>query len=411
MNRRYLQMLVVCSVLLGAAELSLAACDQTLSPGANVASAVANAANNTTICLNNGNYGTVAFNSISRTGFVTVRSTTGQGATIRPTVGSNSRFIRFQSLTMGSGGSVTIGGCAKDIEMRDSTFISPLSINNYSLRCTNYPSNIVIDGNVFGNLGPAFSEGRIDLRDNAGNGHWGVTISNNKVGPGCLSDGVQLTGTVVGVTIGPGNIFDGINQSGTVHCDAIQFYADGADNTIIGNWFRNSSVAVQIHCAGQSVNCQPTNTVFRNNIITNVYQIQIGGSPNFVFEHNTVYNGGNGVFRFGANPPLGASTGLSFKSNILIGTTDNINLEGTTGTLSHNLCGTTAQCSGAGTNQIIGTPTFVGGSPGSITTFAGWQLATGSLGSDNGHDGRDRGANYNSQDAAGPTAPASLVIQ
>ena len=59
-------------------------CTQTLSVGANVASAVSSASNGSTICLNSGNYGTVNFSNIARSDYVTVRSTSGVGATIGP---------------------------------------------------------------------------------------------------------------------------------------------------------------------------------------------------------------------------------------------------------------------------------------------------------------------------------------
>ena len=71
MKARYsLSILLV--LLVGVSHSSMAACDQTLSVGANVASAVANAASGTTICLNNGNYGKVDFFNISRSNLLKV---------------------------------------------------------------------------------------------------------------------------------------------------------------------------------------------------------------------------------------------------------------------------------------------------------------------------------------------------
>ena len=59
MKHYHFKTLTLSVILLGLSQVSFAACDQTLSPGANVASAVSNAANGTTICLNNGNYASV----------------------------------------------------------------------------------------------------------------------------------------------------------------------------------------------------------------------------------------------------------------------------------------------------------------------------------------------------------------
>src|SRR5262245_57961343 len=79
-------------------------CDQTVNVGVNLASTIANAPNDSTICLNSGNYGSVSLASINRSGFVTVRSTSGTGATANVNVNS-SRFIKLQNLTI-SGGQV-----------------------------------------------------------------------------------------------------------------------------------------------------------------------------------------------------------------------------------------------------------------------------------------------------------------
>lgn len=67
-------------VFLATTTSSFAACDQTVNPGANVASWVSSAPTGSTLCLNNGNYGTVSLNDIQRSGFVTIQSTSGQGA-------------------------------------------------------------------------------------------------------------------------------------------------------------------------------------------------------------------------------------------------------------------------------------------------------------------------------------------
>jgi hypothetical protein len=366
-------------------------CTQTLSVGANIAGAVATATNNSTICLNNGNYGSVTFSNISRSGFVTLRSTTGRGATISPNV-DNSDFIRFSSLTI-SGSYVT--NCAKEIQFLNSTFSDALSVNNRDYVCTNYPVNFLIDGNTFGNIGPGISEGRLDVRDRESgspNGAMGGVISNNTFGPGCQSDGIQFTGRVDGVTIGPGNVFDGIVQSGPTHCDMIQFYGGGQNNVITGNWFRNGSVVLTHHTS------TPANTQFTNNIISNVQQMQVDQSTNFLFQHNTVYN----LTDFFAL----RSTGGIVRSNILLGSTTGPSTTGST--VSYQLCQSSGYCSG--TNQIVGTPTFLGGLPGSISAFAGWQLANGSPGENAGHDGLDRGTLYYGEGATPPPPSTTPTI-
>lgn len=375
-------------LLLGPVRLSLAACDQTLSPGANVASAISSAPNGSTICLNNGNYGSVNFSGISKSNYVTVQSTSGRGATISPQIG-DSDFLRFTNLTISGSG---INNCSSNIQLTNSTFTSGLLINMRGYTCA-YPLNILIDGSIFSNLGPAVYEGRISVADDDGKqASMGVTISNNQIRDGCLSDGIQLAGGASGVQIGPGNDFNNIIQSGPTHCDMIQFYGSGQNNTITGNWFRNGSVALTHHTSA------PSGTVFKNNIVSNVNQIQVGSSSGFTFEHNTIHNLTD-LFRFNA---VSDSSGVIFRNNIISGSSQSAG--GLTGaTVSHQLCATSGQCSG--TNQIIGTPTFTGGS--SPATWAGYQLTSSSLGYQAASDGKDRGANSFGPTTTPPVAPAA----
>ena len=73
--------------------------DQTLSPGANVASTVSTSASGSTICLNSGNYGAVSFSNISKSNYVKIQSTSARGATISPQI-SNSKYLQFENLTI-----------------------------------------------------------------------------------------------------------------------------------------------------------------------------------------------------------------------------------------------------------------------------------------------------------------------
>ena len=77
-------LIVVAAAMLGIYVVyrSLAAtavCTQTISTGANVASIAGSAAPGSVICLNNGNYGSVNFNNITKTSDVTLQSASGKG--------------------------------------------------------------------------------------------------------------------------------------------------------------------------------------------------------------------------------------------------------------------------------------------------------------------------------------------
>src|SRR5262249_23719360 len=155
-----------------------------------------------------GDYGPVDLSGIQKSDYVTVRSTSGRGATLSPQI-DGAAFLRLTDLTI-SGAS--IGGCASNIQLRNSTFTSGLLVNNRGSACP-ADLHLLVDGNAFGDLGPALWEGRISVGDNDGpQPSMGLTISNNTIGPGCQSDGMQLVGGASGVTIGPGNVFDGIVQ-------------------------------------------------------------------------------------------------------------------------------------------------------------------------------------------------------
>lgn len=386
------------------------ACDQTFSSSTGLVAAVTNAANGTTICLNNGTYGNLTFSGLTaRTGYVTVRSTSGVGATLGDVTFSNSKYVTFQSLTIDE---FSFDKCSNHVRILDSTFTgAPIGLNYLNDDCgASRPYDILIDGNEIPvDQGAQVSEGAIDLRDgpncqNAPGCNMGITISNNHIGGngGCSADGIQLTGDFGGVTIGPGNVFDDIvdHTSTGVHCDSIQFFGDSYAGTpviITGNWFKAVSVALQHQTTNNPA------TQFTNNLITNTDQIQVGvDSADFDFSHNTICNlggsfsgfpglGGGGVFRFNTG---GTSTGIDYRSNLLVGS-NAAPPGGITGTNANNLCQNDDDCSGSG--DVIATPVFVGGTPGascSITTWAGWQLASGSPGEDAGHDGDDIGTTY-----------------
>ena len=80
--------------------------------------------------------------------------------------------------------------------------------------------------------------------------------------------------------------------------------------------------------------------------------------------------------------------------------------------LSYNMFSSGTQ----GSNAITGTPTYVGGGT-KPAAWAGWELAAGSVGKSNAHDGQDRGTTYYGTgtitppptDTTAPTTPANLT--
>lgn len=382
-------------------------CNQTLSVGADIPTAVTNAPNNTTICLNSGNYDVIDFFNITRTGYVTLVSTTGVGAQMSPQVGGSS-FIRFQSLTLTNGG---VTSCSTNIYFNNNTWQQDqpgLGIDETS--CPNTVQNITIDGDIFDRVGQPGSEGRLEII-----GANTVTVKNsqflgesqNSVPPASgPTDGINVGNPVTNLTIGPNNLFSGIlqsicnavNPSNPTHCDSIQvFGACCGPLTVNGNFFTNSSNVCQ--CTDNDV----ANLTFTNNVISGDGEMQIGcgvGACNgsslngFHLDHNTFYNT--------PSVQMNSTTGGTFRGNLLLGTsffnTGGGHAPCVSCTVSFNMCdaaSVSAGCDGGGTNDITGSsPTFIPPNVIPPTTFHGWQMAVTSIGHNGAYDGTDIGTNY-----------------
>ncbi len=387
--RSFSWLIVIC--LVAAAPSASAACDKTLSPGADVVSAVKSAANGSTVCLNSGDYGSVTFSGIARSGFVTVQSTSGVGAAMSPKL-SNSHFIKLQSMTLRDAG---IEACSTNIHIVGNTWApntSGITVMEYGFNCSTANKQILIDGNTFVNTRPSWSEGKIGLVDAKG-----VVISNNLIqgqSSGNGGDGIQTGGDLTNITIGPGNVFRNIRQGpcdstpNVPHCDSIQFVGNCPTCTITGNWFDDVEVVLQHHDAVVPV-------VFTNNLITNAHQMWAystpGSASNSRIEHNTFFNVGLMIWGT-TGSGVSDTTGLIGRDNMLIGSTaEPSTCNAPSCSFTNNLCQTSSQCGFTSSAAIIGAPVFVGGAPATITTWAGWQLTTTSPGSKKGSDGQDVG--------------------
>lgn len=376
------------------------ACTTTLSVGANVASAVSSAANGATICLNTGNYGTVNLFDIGRSGFVTVRSTTGIGARISPQPG-NSDFIRFSSLTLFD---VSVNSCSTNIEFLNSTF----EPNNGGLlfdasACPSSTHNYLVDGVIFHQVGMALYEGRLNCRDcNA------ITVRNSTFsGIGSeASDGIQTQGNTRNFTIGPGNVFSGILESlcGATHCDAVQFQGGGT-TLVRQNYFEDGDTFIMSPDGCSNVTVE--NNVFDGSGNGNDFNLQFGSCSNLIFRHNTLYDSSIAVDSKVGQP---ASSNALVENNIMTGSTS-VKLIGGNGCTGCTVRFTLCDAGGCtGTNTVIGTPTYVGGGT-NPATWAGWQLTGASLGKSAGNDGTDLGTTYYGTPATAlPNPPTNIIL-
>ncbi len=377
-------------LLLALPSESAAQCDQTLNVGANVASAVANAPNGSVICLNSGDYGTVNFTNISRTGFVTVRSTSGVGARLSMGEVYNARFIKFSNLTLTG---AAVRGCSVSIEFLDSVFVANGSglVYNYDTACSGVTNMaLVVDGVTFDRVRNTGYEGRLSIR-----GVRGITVRNSVFTgqpTSNQSDGIQIVGGSRDVTIGPGNVFADILQSqcGSVHCDAIQAYGGGANTIITGNYFSNCSVYIGFYDGGS-----PSMTVSNNVFDTapSGQALQIGGIQGMLMEHNTFRGVTLGIGTKNGNTQ---HSGWIVQNNIF----DNARFTasgdqpgcGADCVMRYNLKSNGGSTTPTGTNSISGNAVYVGA--GSRTAWANWQLAAGSPGKSAASDGEDMGTTY-----------------
>jgi len=223
-------------------------------------------------------------------------------------------------------------------------------------------------------------------------------IRNNVFGPGGCSDGIQAIGNADGIQV-LYNEFVGIKQGSCspVHADPIQFY--GADNLVLtGNYFHGNSTGVM------NAGCASQNGLYTDNVFISdgeyLDQIVMTGTNAGTYTNNTLVNSS---IRFLSNG-CGFATNAVLRNNII---RQGLNLDAGQTTSSFTMSNNNGISQG--TNNISGTPTFVGGS--TPSTWAGFQLSAASVGRNAGSDGTDIGTHYFGAATTGsPSSPSNLHI-
>lgn len=406
MNFRFF--IFISAMFLSLPQWAKAACDQTLSPGINLASKISSASAGTTICLNSGSYGDLNLGTFTKDPAVLVQSIVPKGASMGLNAQNGANGVIFDGIKF-TGGGVISGANTKNITIRNSDFgTSQLLI----LTAYFNSNNILIDRNTFG----AFNadggyEGRLQI--SWGGFPWakpsdtlGVVISNNTFGPGGCSDGIQIGAH--GVKVGPGNIFTGIRQGNcAAHVDAIQGY--GQSSTVIdGNYFVGNTIHIGFYDGGSSETI--TNNVF-GPPGDSAQNLQLGGIQGMKMAHNTFRN---------TVAAAGAKAANSPNSNWVVENNLFVNSHFTAGgdqpgcgndcIMRYNLLDPQSSSNPSGTNKILGSPIFTGGA--SPTSLEGYQLAPNSIGKNAGNDGKDIGFNYfNLVITQKPAAPKNLNVR
>lgn len=388
MKTYHFKKIILFSILLGSSQVSWAACTQTLSPGANLATAISSAAAGSTICLNSGNYGNMTLSNISKSSAVTLQSASGVGATIGIQLGSSNQ-LTFQNLKI----SVLNWTNNKNtnIKVLNNTFVGQMYVNGNG---SGTPQNNVIDGNTFDGIdvGSLSNEGRLQLYDAndliISNNHFGRATGSNYGGD---SDGIQAGGH--GGKIGPGNVFDGVLATGSGrHVDAIQLYGQANNFEVYDNYFINggSYLFNYSETVAQNYGTSIHDNVF---VIGDYYPAVQNAANTVTFKHNTMIGVGVNID--------GNSTNAVAQDNIFT-KGGSFNLVCTGCTISKNMFDSSGNADG--TNTMIGSPQFVGGTV--PTTLAGYQLTSSSMGYQAATDGKDMGKNFFGAGAGATPAPA-----
>jgi hypothetical protein len=199
-----------------------------------------------------------------------------------------------------------------------------------------------------------------------------------------VSDGIQLLGGTKNSVIGPGNArWDpavDLRRRGGAHCDAIQPYGSGANNTITGNFFKNCDTFIM---SPDGDTAAVNDNVFDGAGIAYLDKIQFGSAQSPVFRHNTVRDVRVSFVSKTGSP---ATSDALAQDNILIGssTWKTTNGNGCSNcTFSSNLFDDAADLSG--TSNAVGVPIFAGGT--NPQTWLGWRLNVGSPGKGAASDG------------------------
>jgi hypothetical protein len=367
-------------------------CTQTLSPGANIASAVSSATAGSLICLNSGSYGSVSFNNVTKNPRVAVRSVTGQGASMSLTF-SGANGITVDSVTVTSAN--FSGTTTKNITIQNSVFTGAAVFDGLA------NSNVLLTKNTHNNIqgaGQYASPARIHLSYSSSTPS-GVTIQNSLLSGGS-ADGVQ---SGVGVNI-INNEFINIYEGSCTDChtDAIQLL--GADGSVIrGNY---------IHAVASGIVAYDgvTRATIEDNIIDTggrPWGVELYADDSSIIRHNTLpyrancdYNLPCGTIALDRKSVDPAGRGTIVVDNIA--TSISVNNGSTYAERHHNLLR-----SGAVSSDISGSPTYTGGS--TPTTITGFQLAATSAGKGAASSpvGSDIGANTSTGTSNLP-APTNL---
>lgn len=344
------------------------ACQQTLSPGANVGSAIAGAAAGSTLCLSNGSYGGFRLTGVAKSPRVTVRAVTRLGASFTGSVdiGGDTHGLTFDGVNF-TDVSIT-GANTRELTFRNHNQTGKLLIDGV----TTATPNILLEDFTHNNVTAATAPGARIHFAYSGRSSPVATIRRATIDGGC-ADGIQ---SGVPFILEDSRLMN--MQVGSCpndpHTDAVQLYGGPFAGTVIrGNHFYRN---VQVLAAYDGVD----NLLVENNVFDpgpdgerRPCQIELYSDDGSIVRHNTVVHRGDayGHICLDRKPADDAGFGTVVVDNIA--NSISIDNGSAVGLRSRNLLRT-----GASGSDIVGVPVFVGGT--NPATREGFELAAGSPG-------------------------------
>ena len=314
-------------------------CTTSLSPGANVADAVSNAAGGAVICLEGGNYGGISISGAHKSPPVTVRSGSNGRAIVDGISLTDPSGLRFIALDITSGITVTPSGT--DIQFIDNDITGVAGIYMFGdYRIGDQISNVLIEGNNIhdldysGNQDTGFGygiEGVGDVRK--------MTIRDNTI-KSPASDYIQSATPIDWVVdhntfLGPSLLGDHED-----HQDLWQIFGGGEGITFTNNVARDTETQESLLFQEGAF----TNVVIENNLFdhdSRGYTCQLYQSSGLIFRDNTVVGSHWGcLFRDLESSPPGS--GYEVDHNIFAGTEASVDISeegraGDWGTYDYNV--------------------------------------------------------------------------
>jgi Bacterial TSP3 repeat/Right handed beta helix region len=307
-----------------------ASCTQTLSPGANLSSALSSAAGGAVICLNSGSY-SANVTKVNKSSMVTVKPAAGAAPTLSYSMLNQVTNLRFQGLKF-SGGIEALGPSSK-IQLVDNEFVGPFGFHANGQEQSNGTevTDVLIEGNNMRNLDYTGTQGTANgYGITASNGAARYTIVDNTI-KSPASDYIQFASpdTVLidhNTFLGPSLL--GSHQD---HQDLVQIFGGGKNVTFTNNVARNTETQESLlFQEGAFSNVKIENNLFDHD--SRGYTCQLYQSTGMVFRNNTVVGSHWGCL-FRDLSSSSAGSGYQIDHNIFTNTAEgsDISTEGRAG--------------------------------------------------------------------------------